>query len=183
MKGVVFTEYLEFVESKFGLDTVDGMIEKANPSSGGSYAATGTYSHKEIVSLVTALSALTGVRIGELLQAYGEHLFGRLAAMYKAFTADCQDTFSFLHTIDNHIHVEVRKIYPDAELPRFTCQQSADGRTLTMEYRSPRRFDDLAEGLIRGAARHYGEAVEIKRIPLPDDGSGCVFVLARQGAA
>jgi len=54
------------------------------------------------------------------------------------------------------IHVEVRKLYPDAELPTFTCDTSTPGR-LTMLYRSSRPFADLAEGLIAGCIAHFCE--------------------------
>jgi hypothetical protein len=58
--------------------------------------------------------------------------------------------------------VEVRKLYPDAELPRFTCRRLAPQR-MEMVYRSSRPFTDFAEGLIRGCAAHFGEPIRIER--------------------
>ena len=75
MKGVVFTELVEMVESVFSPDIADQMIENANLPSGGAYTAVGTYDHAEIVSLVVALSELTGMSPEELQQVYGRHLF------------------------------------------------------------------------------------------------------------
>jgi len=37
MKGMVFTEFIEFVEREFGFDVVDAMIEKSNVPNGGAY--------------------------------------------------------------------------------------------------------------------------------------------------
>ncbi|MBT8311465.1 MAG: hypothetical protein HKP23_01335, partial [Flavobacteriaceae bacterium] len=39
MKGIVFTEFLEMVEDKFGLEVVDTIIEKAELPSEGVYTA------------------------------------------------------------------------------------------------------------------------------------------------
>lgn len=53
MKGIVFTEFLEMVADKFSADTVDTIIEEADPPSGGAYTAVGTYDFAEMASLVT----------------------------------------------------------------------------------------------------------------------------------
>ena len=50
MKGVIFTEFLGFIESQFGLPMVDHLITSTNPDSGGSYTSVGTYSANESVS-------------------------------------------------------------------------------------------------------------------------------------
>ncbi len=57
MKGIVFTEFIEMVESKFGFDMMDDIIESANLPSGGIYTAVGTYDHTEMVQLVIEISA------------------------------------------------------------------------------------------------------------------------------
>ena len=54
MKGIVFTEFLEMVEDRFSLDMVDDLIDDCDLPSGGVYTAVGTYSHEEIVALVSA---------------------------------------------------------------------------------------------------------------------------------
>ena len=52
MKGVVFTEFLEMVEQKFGMEMVNALIENNELSTDGVYSAVGTYHHSEMVSLV-----------------------------------------------------------------------------------------------------------------------------------
>ena len=64
------------------------------------------------------------------------------------------------------IHTEVRKLYPDAQLPQFDCTRSDDG--LKMLYSSPRHFGDLAEGLIKGAVAYFGGGIEVTRHPQPN---------------
>ena len=42
MKGIVFTEFLEMVESKFGIEMVNGLLDSSELASGGVYSAVGT---------------------------------------------------------------------------------------------------------------------------------------------
>jgi hypothetical protein len=85
------------------------------------------------------------------------------------------DSFSFLASIEDVIHVEVRKLYPDAELPRFESTFPVEG-SMEFVYRSPRHFDDLAAGLIAGCIEHFGEDVQVTRSALDD---GVAFHLMR----
>lgn len=54
MKGMVFTEFLDFVAARFGDDMVDDIVEASPLESGGAYTAVGTYSHGEMVALCSA---------------------------------------------------------------------------------------------------------------------------------
>jgi hypothetical protein len=99
MKGVIFTEFLDFVETRSGYETVDAILEKAAPASGGAYTAVGNYHFSELVALLAALSQITGTPLPELLSAYGRHLFGRFACLYPAFFETIHDPFEFLENI------------------------------------------------------------------------------------
>jgi hypothetical protein len=163
MKGVVFTEFLDMVEDTFSADVVDDIIEGAALPSGGVYTAVGTYPHAELGKLVIQLSQRTGAKVPELLRAYGRHLFGRFLAGYPIFFKDVRDSFGFLQTIEGLVHVEVRKLYPDAELPSFESTQVAPNR-MEMIYRSPRCLGDFAQGLMEGCFAHFNQKVQITRI-------------------
>ncbi|MDP3847485.1 MAG: heme NO-binding domain-containing protein [Pseudomonas sp.] len=162
MKGMVFTEFLEMVETRFGLQTVDRIIGQAQLANDGAYTAVGTYDHQELVQLVTALSAATQVPVPDLIKAFGQHLFGRFALGYPRLFEGVDSAFAFLRSIERYIHVEVRKLYPDAELPSFTYERQGPD-DLVMLYQSRRPFADLAEGLILGCIEHYGEAIDLRR--------------------
>lgn len=183
MKGVVFTELLEMVESRFGMDVVDAVLDDAELPSGGSYTAVGTYDHQEVFLIVETLSRRLGVPVPDLLQAYGEHLFGRFAVMYPHFFRGVVGTFDFLSTIECHIHVEVRKLYPDAELPHFQAERDGD-RALVLVYSSARPLGDFARGLIYGCIAHYREPIEVSWEDLgPVPMTHVRFRLVRGGAA
>ncbi|WP_044871337.1 heme NO-binding domain-containing protein [Pseudomonas sp. LFM046] len=162
MKGVVFTEFLELVENRFGLEALDDVINRAHLDNDGAYTAVGTYEHQDMVKLVVALSEVTGVTVPDLIRTFGEYLFKRFTLGYPRLFQGVNSTFDFLSSIEHHIHVEVRKLYPDAELPTFAYESQGPDR-LVMIYQSRRPFADLAEGLIRGCIEHYDESIEVQR--------------------
>lgn len=162
MKGIVFREFLDMVDDQFGMEVVDRIIEEADLQSGGAYTSVASYDHHEIIRLIDQLHRATGTPVPDLVQAFGRHLFGRFRALYPAFFAGIGSAFDLLERVESIIHVEVRKLYPDAELPTFDCTRPAPGR-LTMLYRSQRPFADLAEGLMHGCVAYFGQDIEIRR--------------------
>lgn len=161
MKGLVFTEFMEMVEQKFSANMVDDIIDASDVSSGGAYTAVGTYPHSEMVALVQSLSAQTGIAVPALIKTFGHYLFGRFVTLYPLFFENAPDAFDFLESIENHVHTEVRKLYPDAELPTF--ETTRDGaRELIMIYSSRHPFAALAEGLIEGCLEHYQVAAKVE---------------------
>lgn len=160
MKGVVFTEFLEMVESRFSEEMVEELLGSCDLASGGAYTSIGTYDHRELVALVGALSEKTGAPAGALVHEFGRHLLRRFTAGFPGFFTAARDTFGFLGRVEGYVHTEVRKLYEDAELPTFECSPVVDGR-MDMVYRSARGFADLAHGLIEATAEHYGDAIAV----------------------
>ena len=177
MKGIVFTEFLDMVESTMSADMVDDVIEAARPASGGAYTAVGTYDHREMVSMVGALSEFSGQPVPDLLYTFGRHLFGRFVVLYPMFFEGVDNALEFLARVEAVIHEEVLKLYPDAQLPRFEAQWQTPER-LSLVYRSPRHMGDLAHGLIDGCVVHFGEPVTVQRVVLADRAEE--FILERQ---
>jgi hypothetical protein len=181
MKGIVFSEFIDMVESRFGLETADAIITESNLASGGAYTAVGTYDHRELLQLLQRLSTRVGVPIPELVRGFGQHLFGRFVELYPFHFTGLATVFDFLAALDSKVHAEVRKLYPDAELPSFEHERP-DSRRLIMTYRSTRPFADLAEGLIRGCIAHFREPIELRREDLPAPaGSHTRFTLTLAG--
>lgn len=180
MKGMIFTEFMEMVENTWSLDMVDKLIDRAGV--GGAYTAVGTYPHQEMLALVDALSQETGTPVPELVRAFGKHLFGRFALAYPRFFRGVENSLDFLSGIEDAIHAEVRKLYPDADLPGFEVERIPDG--LVMTYYSSHPYADLAHGLIEGCARHFGEEIRVDR-KAPREGSGAQtqFIVKRLQSA
>lgn len=161
MKGVIFTEFLELVEQTWGLDMVDDLIEACELPSGGVYTAVGTYDHREIVQLVQELSRRSEMPLPDLLRTFGEFLFGRFVSLYPQFFNEISSALDFLEQVEGYIHVEVKKLYPDAMLPSFDTTRT-DADHLTMVYLSERHLQDVAHGLIVGCCKHFGDECEVQ---------------------
>lgn len=162
MKGIVFTELLEMVEDKFGFDMAESIIEQANLPHDGMYVASGTYPHQELVSIVVALSKASELPVPTLLNVYGKHLFGRLISMYPVFAEGKNNPLEFINSVHDIIHVEVRKLYPDAELPDFKTISFNDNE-LVIDYISHRQMEEFAVGLMEGCAAHYQQEIDIQK--------------------
>jgi len=178
MKGIVFTEFLEMVEQTHSYDLVDELLNENELPSGGAYTSIGTYEHQEMVTLVVSLSKKTKTPVPDLLNAFGQYLFGTFEKGYPAFFKAAPNAFAFLESIENHIHVEVKKLYPDAQLPRFKTNRVANN-TLEMIYYSDRSMADFALGLIEKTFDHYKESVSIEREDLVENGSEVKFTLTK----
>jgi hypothetical protein len=122
---------------------------------------------------VTELSRSTGTAVPALVHAFGSHLFARFTKAYPELFEGVDSAFDFICNVEDYIHVEVRKLYPDAELPRFEIRNRGVD-TLGILYRSERPFADLAEGLMAGCAKHFGEEIAIRR---ESQAGGVLFVL------
>jgi len=164
MKGLVFAEFNEMVINTFDDDMLDDIIDDcaSQLESGGAYTSVGTYEASELVALVLALSERTSIPVQELVYTFGKYLAVVFSTKFTSFFEQCDDLFSFLKSIDNHIHVEVRKLYPDADLPDFTYHQLSDN-CITLHYSSNRHFSSLAHGLIVGVAEYFKQKIEVKR--------------------
>lgn len=160
MKGMVFREFLNLVESEFGEDTLDDVVEAAELASGGAYTSVGTYPHGEMVALVVELSKAVNVPAVDLLHVFARRLIAVFAEAHPAFFTEAGDALTFIENVQGHIHVEVRKLYPEAELPQIIARRvSSDGLEVT--YRSARNFEDLAHGLMLAAGEYFQEPLDI----------------------
>jgi hypothetical protein len=177
MKGVVFTEFLAMVEAGFGLDTTDRLLELPGLADGGAYTSVGTYEHTDLLQMAVELSAVTQLPVEDLVRGYGEHLFRRFTVLFPEMFAGPSDADEFLQSVQGFIHVEVRKLYPEAELPEFSFARV--GAAVHLEYRSERPLAHFAEGLIRGCLEHFHDTRSVRHEPLEGAaGTHARFVIA-----
>ncbi len=178
MKGMVFTEFLEMAESRHSAEYVDAVIQEAAVPNGGAYTAVGTYPAAEMGCLLNAYSRRSGLAPSAILQSFGEYLYGRFREQYPAFFNAAPEPLAFLESVDGYIHVEVRKLYPDAELPTFQCHRPTPD-TLVMLYQSSRGLADLAEGLIRACLAGAASTHMLEREDLSGDAGTTVRFTVR----
>jgi len=177
MKGTIFCEFLNMVEENYDYNLVDTIISESKLSNDGAYTSVGTYNYEELVLLVQRLSIHTKVSIPNLLHDFGIYLFNVFLKKYPEMFINITDGFSFLQLINDKIHVEVRKLYPDAELPVIETELVEN--TLKMKYISSRKMGDLAKGLITGCMGYFDEKIELNEELTKQDGSEIVFTIKK----
>ncbi len=182
VKGVVFVELLKLADARVGEEVVDSVVAKCPLSSGGAYTAVGTYPASELDTLVGALSDATGTSVDALQRQFGHWMLRRFVATYPSFFESRSDAFDMLESIETEVHVEVRKLYPDSELPTFETER-LEGDVLKMTYKSPRRMIAFCHGLIEACLEHYNESADIGRTEMSTAGMGIAeFVIRRKAA-
>lgn len=158
MKGVVLNLLERTIVEEHGEAFWDEMIERSGAS--GAYTSLGDYPAEELAGLVAVAGDRLGLHPDEVVRRFGRSAIPHFHESYPELFAPHAELIPFLLTLNEIIHPEVRKLYPDALVPVFSYDR-IDERRLLMGYVSPRRLCALGEGLIAGAADHYRQPVRI----------------------
>ena len=161
MKGLIFTEFIEMVEEKFGFDISDKVLEDQSLSTKGIFTASGTYPFTDLVAMLTTLNKETNISIEDLQNEFAKYIFAKISSMFPQFFESHDDVLKFIASVDEVIHVEVQKLYPDAELPSFDVI-SIDDNQLEMYYISEKNLVPFAKGMMEGASKYYNMPIDIE---------------------
>ncbi len=159
MLGVVFTTLIDMLEENVSPEFADEVLVEADFEHQGAYTAVGYYPFEEMVTLLTILSNKTGKTVNELLYDYGVYLFTALHKAHPQVAIDKYSVVDILKSLEDDIHVQVRKLYADADLPMFEVVDSSD-KHIDLLYTSKHELYALAEGLIDGAAATFNNEIE-----------------------
>ena len=158
MKGVIFNLLEQIVTDELGASTWDALLEKSKLE--GAYTSLGSYSDNDLFKIVGAAAEALGKAPQEIVRWAGIKALPLLALRYPHFFIAHKTTRSFVLTLNDIIHPEVRKLYPGADVPEFGFD-TTDPTVLKMSYNSARKMCAFAEGLIIGSATHFGERAVI----------------------
>lgn len=167
MKGVIFNLLEDAVIDEHGLQAWAGLVDNAGLKGG--WSSLGSYPDAELLALVEGAATALGQPIPDILRWFGQRALPLLAARYPGLFAGHRGSRSFIRSINDIIHPEVRKLHPGAACPHFHFHDLDDGR-MVLAYQSPRRLCRLAEGFAQGAAAHYGETIFIEHMSCMIDG-------------
>jgi len=175
MQGTIFVEFLSMVEEKYGLETVDHIIEKSkdNLETEGAYTSIGTYAHAEILTLLNTLIDISNESAENLLELFGEYLANSFRNMHPEFFTN-KNFIEFLQSIDGFIHQQVRAIYPQANPPKILVEK-ANTKKLDITYSSHRPFASLAIELIKSCAVLYDTKIRISSLTVNEEGNHAEF--------
>jgi hypothetical protein len=160
LKGIVFNLLEQMVSRDHGEDTWDDLLSTAGLM--GAYTSLGSYPDEHLGKLLTAASETLDVPAQDVVRWFGREALPLLAQAYPGFFTPHTDTRSFILTLNDIIHPEVRKLYPGADVPDFDFDAPPDG-TLRLGYDSHRKMCAFAEGLIEGAAAWFDEQAAISQ--------------------
>lgn len=181
MKGVVLVKLNEFVEETWGLALWDEILQEANPASEGIYTSVGQYDDEEFFTLAQLVADKNSLTLEQAQKAFGEWIFKELFAIAPPGAHDFVDIFEFLHGVQNIIHVEVKKLYPDVLLPEFDFLYESE-KTLKFHYKSPRKLCHFCEGIINGLADHVKQKVAVSHVECEHNNDArCVLEVSKLG--
>lgn len=176
MKGIVFTEFLELVEEKFGLEMVDAIITQSNLKSKGAYTSIGTYDFSELQQLLKNLHKNTGISIDQILFVFAEYFFTILEKNYSTLFSNFKDPIEMLASVETKIHEDFVSIYEDTQLP---CVKVVDRTkdSLILIYKSSRAMCYFGLGLMNKTFEHFNSKANILLEKIKDDGTEVKFVI------
>ena len=173
MKGVVFNLLEQTVSDRHGEAVWDLMVERSGAS--GAYTSLGNYETGELLGMVAVAAEELDADPDDVVRTFGRDAIPLFAQSYPQFFEPHAQLIPFLLTLNDIIHPEVRKLYPDAVVPVFSYE-SSDEDLLVMGYVSERGLCSFGEGLIEGAADHYGERAAVTQRSCTKRGDArCVF--------
>ncbi|KTD95695.1 heme NO-binding domain-containing protein [Pseudoalteromonas sp. H71] len=168
MKGIIFRGLEALVIEKCGMAAWDDLLEKNAPDAR-VYISAQSYPDEEIIGLAQDVAAALSMTMPEVLKAFGEYLFGHLNRSHPTVAEGFESFAELIMGIDKVIHVEVAKLYHEPNLPEIEAKLVEEGFIL-MHYRSKRQLCMCAEGLIYGAASHFGVNVVLDHVECMHDG-------------
>ncbi|MCA0976787.1 heme NO-binding domain-containing protein [Qipengyuania flava] len=175
VKGIIFSELIGFLELAGGPLFAEKVLAEADLEHGGAYTRIGQYPWQEAVRVVKAASRESGDDFADLCNQFGMYLFERFTVLYKEIVGRYATAEALLAHVGEHIHEEVRILYPDSSPPQVLTHN--EGGILRIEYASHRPFAHIAHGLVAGAMKHFGDERKLEWINMSDDGTKAEFAL------
>lgn len=163
MKGIIMTLLERMVLEEAGLELWQSMLDETGLP--GVYTAGGLYDDEELFALVNSLSNKTAVARELVLCKFGRYTMTIFRELYPMFFDEGMGFFDFLLSVDSVIHLEVKKLYPDAQLPSFSFEHVKGGKQLKVRYESNRQLCDLAIGLMEESADVFNVVCTITHGP------------------
>jgi hypothetical protein len=160
MKGTIAICIREVVEKHFDAGTWGKVLLQAGLSEFRIFLTAEDVPNDQIVALMHAIVAVTGLSMDDVMNAFGDHWAGdyapRLYAPYFARAKSARELLLNLH----QIHETLTRTMPGAAPPKFTYEWRGEHH-LIMHYQSQHGMVSLMPGIIRGVAKYYKESLDV----------------------
>ncbi len=162
MKGTIVLCLKEIVEKQFGEDVWKDFLKKNGVDSDIKILPIGDVDDKVVLGVIKSLCEYTNKSLEEVAEIFGDYWINVYSQrLYKFYYKGADSAKEFLLKMDE-VHVTMTKMMQNAHPPRFKYEWK-DENILIMKYYSDRDLIEIAEGLVKGVAKYYGEKVVIKR--------------------
>jgi hypothetical protein len=186
VKGIVFTEFLDLVEEKFGLEMVDKIISQSSLESEGIYTSIGTYSFYEMLQLLNSLNKYKGLSIINLLRVYAKQIFSVMHLIYPEMLTRYKDPIEMIAAMNHHIE----KIFTEKDalpierigeksfsgLPQFIVKEKTE-YSLIINYKSDRSMHYFWLGFMHEIFEYFNATATIVLEKIKKDGTEIKFII------
>ena len=176
--GIMFSQLKRFVDETLAPVAWDDLFHEARlqPTT---YLITESYPDSDLVALVEAGARLAERPQADLLRELGAFVAPRLIQMYQSLIDPEWDAMDLIEHTQKNIHRVISFRDPQATPPYIECTRAGPD-SVTIEYSSPRRLCHLAEGIVMGIGRHYGDRLSLRHVQcMHENASKCVIVVDR----
>lgn len=163
MKGIAVDCLKEVVVGSLGPARWNEILLRAGVQPGTTFHVRDDVDDEVVLNLFALTCEMGNLTLEQACDAFGTHWVGTyIPERYPEFYVGVRSAKDFLLKLDA-IHAAVRQRIPNAQPPRHSYEWKDDD-TLVMGYASDRRLVDLFIGAVKGAARHFGDAIEVKAL-------------------
>jgi hypothetical protein len=169
MYGMVNLAIGEFLRSQYGESAWDETKARSRTDVD-TFLTMDQYPDELSFELIAAASHVTGNPVPQLFEELGEFWIGfaERSGYGELMAILGNDLVEALENIDN-LHSRVAFAFPDLLPPSFWITDK-EGHSLVLHYQSVRTgMAPMILGLVRGLARRYGQAVEVRHLDSPSD--------------
>ncbi len=159
MKGIVFNIFQKFVEENIGEEEWEDVLEETGFDDD-VFVAPKTYKDEDFLSIVTKTIEKFKLVPEQAIHSFGKFSFPILISKIPDLVKQFEDSKSFLKGLDSIIHIEVKKLLPGAETPRFFYKE-IEANKIRLEYVSKRNLPSFVTGLLEGLGEYYNEKINV----------------------
>lgn len=177
MKGAIFNIFEDFVIKNHGVEAYEALLDNTELQTKEPYISAGNYPDSDFYNLVGTACKMLNIS-GEVAQkVFGQYTFHQLAESHPEFILGFKDAKAFLLTVDGVIHKEIKKLHPDAYLPKFYYNDPQPDE-LEITYISKRKLYHFMSGLIVGVANHFKQEIaQCQKEIIYEGNDACIFYL------
>lgn len=177
MKGHIFNLLEKFIIEVSDEMIYEEILDSCNFITQEPFVRPGTYPDEDLNELVEKTVERLGLTPKDAHFAFGKWVFPHLVKIAPPEALNHDNPKDLLLALD-HIHtVELKKVIPDAQPPRFYCTDTGPD-SLDMIYSSARGMFDLVDGVLASVEEYYSTKIEyIKEFDHSGDFTTCTYKL------